>query len=335
MPPDESKRHLLANGLMMLRTFALLFLLFTGLAQAAAPTVLQRPISLVTDDGTLQGSLLLPRSDTPPPVVLIIAGSGPTDRDGNNPAGGRIDNLKRLALLLANNRIASVRYDKRGVAASLAATPDERNLTLDAYVADAVAWGKLLKHDTRLGPLIVLGHSEGALVAALAAPQLDPAGVISLSGSARPVDQVIRQQLADHLPPALLLRSNEILDHLKAGQVDADVPRPLEGIFRPSVQPYLISLFRADPSAAFARLKMPALIIQGTHDIQVGVADAQLLKKAKPDAQLTVIEGMNHVMRIIPKDVKEQLESYNDPQLPLAAELGQRIVRFIDGLGPR
>ncbi|NWE84171.1 alpha/beta fold hydrolase, partial [Pseudomonas edaphica] len=235
----------------------------------------------------------------------------------------------------ARNNIASVRYDKRGVAASLAATPDERNLTLDAYVADAVAWGKLLKADSRMGQLIVLGHSEGALVATLAAPQLDPAGVISLSGSARPVDQVIRQQLADHLPPALLLRSNEILDHLKAGQVDADVPRPLEGIFRPSVQPYLISLFRADPSAAFAKLNMPALIIQGTNDIQVGVADAQQLQAAKPDAQLSVIQGMNHVMRIVPKDVKEQLESYNDPKLPLAAELGQRIVRFIDGLQPR
>ncbi|MGH8406512.1 MAG: alpha/beta hydrolase, partial [Pseudomonas sp.] len=230
------------------------------------------------------------------------------------------------------HNIASVRYDKRGVAASLAATPDERNLTLDAYVSDAVAWGKLLKADPRMGPLIVLGHSEGALVAALAAPQLNPAGVISLSGSARPVDQVIRQQLADHMPPALLLRSNQILDHLKAGQVDADVPTPLEGIFRPSVQPYLISLFRADPSAAFAKLTMPALIVQGTNDLQVGVADAQQLQKAKPDAELTVIEGMNHVMRIVPNNVKQQLESYNDPQLPLAAELGTRLVRFIDGL---
>jgi len=269
------------------------------------------------------------------PVVLIIAGSGPTDRNGNSADGARNDSLKRLAWVLARHNIASVRYDKRGVAASLAATPDERNLTLDAYVSDAVAWGKLLKADSRMGPLIVLGHSEGALVAALAAPQLNPAGVISLSGSARPVDQVIRQQLADHLPPALLLRSNEILDHLKAGQVDADVPGPLEGIFRPSVQPYLISLFRADPSAAFAKLNMPALIIQGTNDIQVGVADARQLKNAKPDANLTVIEGMNHVMRIVPKDVKEQLASYNDPKLPLAAELGERIVRFIDGLQPR
>jgi len=98
------------------------------------------------------------------------------------------------------------------------------------------------------------------------------------------------------------------------------------------VQPYLISLFRADPSAAFAKLKMPALIVQGTNDLQVGVADAQRLQKAKPDAELTVIEGMNHVMRIVPNDVKQQLESYNDPQLPLAAGLGTRLVRFIDGL---
>ena len=319
---------------MMLRVLLLTLTLFTAAAHAA-PVVLQRPISLDTGSGELFGSLLLPQSDKPVPVVLIIAGSGPTDRNGNSADGARNDSLKRLAWVLARHNIASVRYDKRGVAASLAATPDERNLTLDAYVSDAVAWGKLLKADKRLGPLIVLGHSEGALVAALAAPQLEPAGVISLSGSARPVDQVIRQQLADHLPPALLLRSNQILDHLKAGQVDADVPGPLEGIFRPSVQPYLISLFRADPCAAFAKLDMPALIIQGTNDIQVGVGDARQLKQAKPDAQLVLVEGMNHVMRIVPKDVKQQLASYNDPQLPLAAELGSRVVRFIDGLQPR
>ncbi|MNY60085.1 Alpha/beta hydrolase family protein [compost metagenome] len=105
-------------------------------------------------------------------------------------------------------------------------------------------------------------------------------------------------------------------------------------IFRPSVQPYLITLFRQDPAAAFARLKMPALIIQGSHDIQVSVSDAQMLKAAKPDAQLAVIEGMNHVMRIVPIDVKRQVASYKDPQLPLAAELGSRILSFIDGLRP-
>ncbi|KAA8705791.1 MULTISPECIES: alpha/beta hydrolase [Pseudomonas] len=320
---------------MMLRVLLFTLTLICTAAHAAAPVVLQRPISLDTGSGELFGSLLLPQSAKPVPVVLIIAGSGPTDRNGNSAEGARNDSLKRLAWVLARHNIASVRYDKRGVAASLKATPDERNLTLDAYVADAVAWGKSLKADPRFGPLIVLGHSEGALVAALAAPELDPAGVISLSGSARPVDQVIRQQLADHLPPALLLRSNQILDRLKAGQVDADVPDPLQGIFRPSVQPYLISLFRADPAAAFARLNMPALIVQGTTDLQVGVADAEKLKQAKPDAELAVIPGMNHVMRIVPNDVKQQLSSYNNPQLPLADALGRRLVSFIDGLRPR
>lgn len=317
---------------MMLRVLALSLTLISGFAQA---TVLQRPISLDTGTGELFGSLLLPKSDDPVPVVLIISGSGPTDRDGNNTDGGRNDSLKRLAWVLAKHNIASVRYDKRGVAASLAATPDERNLTVDAYVADAEAWGHKLKADTRFGKLIVLGHSEGALIASLAAPGIDADAVISVSGSARPVDQVIRQQLGNRLPPPLMLRSNELLDSLKAGKPDDNVPPPLQAIFRPSVQPYLISLFRQDPAAAFARLTMPALIIQGSNDIQVGVNDARLLKAAKPDAELALIEGMNHVMRIVPNDVKRQLASYKDPQLPLAAELGTRILGFIDGLRTR
>lgn len=316
----------------MLKLLVVCLTLFSGLAQAV---VLQRPISLDTGNGELFGSLLLPKSDTPVPVVLIISGSGPTDRDGNNPEGGRNDSLKRLAWVLARHNIASVRYDKRGVAASLAATPDERNLSVEAYVADAVAWSRKLASDPRMGPLILLGHSEGALIASLAAPQAHAAAVISLSGSARPIDQVLRQQLSQRLPPPLMLRSNELLDSLKAGRLDGNVPAQLQFIFRPSVQPYLISLFRQDPAGAFAALKVPALIIQGSHDIQVGVEDARQLKAARPDAELALIEGMNHVMRIVPNDVKRQLDSYKDPNLPLAAELGTRIVGFIDSIAPR
>lgn len=320
----------------MLKLLALSLTLLTGLfCSLAQATVLQRPISLDTGNGELFGSLLLPKSDTPVPIVLIISGSGPTDRDGNNPDGGRNDSLKRLAWVLAKHNIASVRYDKRGVAASLAATPDERNLSVEAYVADAVAWSHKLAADPRLGPLILLGHSEGALIASLAAPQANAAAVISLSGSARPIDQVLRQQLSNRLPPQLMLRSNELLDSLKAGRLDDNVPAQLQVIFRPSVQPYLISLFRQNPAQAFAALKMPALILQGSHDIQVSVDDARQLKAAKPDAELALIEGMNHVMRIVPNDLKRQLASYKNPDLPLAAELGTRILRFIDSLAAR
>lgn len=318
----------------MLRLTALLVLLCSTLANAAAPTVLQRPIELDTGHGVLYGSLLLPQQDTPPPVVLIIAGSGPTDRDGNNPAGGRIDNLKRLALLLAGEHIASVRFDKRGVAASQPATPDERNLSVEAYVADTVAWAHELKADPRFGPLILLGHSEGALIATLAAEQAGASAVISLSGSGRPVAEVIREQLAQRLAPAQLAQGTALLDSLQAGQTSLNVPVPLRQVFRPTVQPYLISLLRQDPAAAFAQLKVPALIIQGRNDVQVDVADAELLKAAKPDAQLVLIDGMNHTLRISPRDISGQRETYQNPELPLARELGQRIVAFIRQLPP-
>ncbi|MDI3374616.1 MULTISPECIES: alpha/beta hydrolase [Pseudomonas] len=318
----------------MPRFIALFCLLLTSLCHAATPTVLHRPIDLDTGQGVLHGSLLLPQQDTPPPVVLIIAGSGPTDRDGNNPAGGRVDNLKRLALLLANANIASVRYDKRGVAASQSATPDERDLSVERYVADVVAWGHKLKADPRFGPLILIGHSEGALIASLAAEQAGASAVISLAGSGRPMAEVVREQLAERLPPAQLARGSALLDRLEAGQTSLDVPAPLRQVFRPSVQPYLITLFRQDPAAAFARLSMPALIVQGRNDVQVDVADAQKLKDAKPDAHLVLIEGMNHMLRISPKDMSEQRESYQNPQLPLARELGEQIVAFIRQLPP-
>lgn len=301
-------------------------------AQAAAPSVLQRPISVQTGNGTLYGTLLLPRASTPVPVVLLIAGSGPTDRDGNNPEGGRNDSLKQLAITLARHNIASVRYDKRGVAASKAATPDERNLSVEGYVADVVAWSRLLKNDSRLGPLILLGHSEGALMASLAAGPTGASAVIVVGGTGRPVDQVLREQLNDRLPPELAQRSQQILDSLKAGRIDPRVPSELMVVFRPSVQPYLISLLRQDPAAAFAKIEVPALIVQGRNDIQVSVEDAKRLHQANPDAQLVVIDGMNHVLRIVPDDLQQQLQSYRNPNLPLASELTGQILQFIENL---
>jgi hypothetical protein len=171
------------------------------------------------------------------------------------------------------------------------------------------------------------------LIASLAAPIANADALISIAGSSRPIDQVLREQLHYRLPPKLLAQSNRVLDSLLAGQTTEDVPDELLVLFRPSVQPYLISLFRHNPSEAFAGLKIPALIAQGSHDIQVGVADAHALKAAKPNAQLVIVESMNHALRIVPLDVKAQRASYNNARQPLARLLTEHIVDFITGIG--
>ncbi|MCO6057462.1 lysophospholipase [Pseudomonas sp. MOB-449] len=316
----------------MLRFVLLLLPLLASLAQAAPQSVLQHPIELDTGSGILRGTLLRPKTDEPVPIALIIAGSGPTNRDGNNPLGGRNDSLKKLAQLLARNGVASVRYDKRGIAGSQDAGADERQLSIELYARDAAAWAQLLKQDRRFSRLILIGHSEGALIASLAAQVANADALVSIAGSARPIDQLLHDQLQSRLPPPLLAQSEALLTSLRAGQQVAEVPQSLEVLFRPSVQPYLISLFRQNPSEAFGRLRIPALILQGSHDIQVSVNDARQLKAVRPDAELSIIEGMNHMLRIVPMDMEQQLASYRDPRLPLARELGERLLAFIQSL---
>lgn len=279
-------------------------------------------------DGRLHGSLLLPKSDAPLPVALLIAGSGPTDRDGNNPLGHN-DSLKRLAQALAKRGIASLRYDKRGVGQSQAVAPDESQLKVGDYVDDAVAWSRLLQADPRFSALVLIGHSEGGLIASLAEPTVKPAALICLAGSGRPIDTLLREQLQGRLPPPLLAHAHYLIDELNAGRRHQQVPAPLEVLFRSSVQPYLISLFQNDPATAFGNTTAPALIVQGTHDIQVSSRDAQALKLARPEAELALIKGMGHVLRITPQDRAGQMASYNSPELPIAHELTEQISRFL------
>jgi len=305
----------------------LLCLALPALATAADP-VLYRPLQLDTGSGVLKGSLILPRSDRPQPVVLFVSGSGPIDRNGNAP-GARNAALQRLAEALGRQRIASVRFDKRGVAESRSAEPDESRLSVERYVDDLVGWIRLLRADPRFSAVILLGHSEGALIASLAADRVPVAGVVTLAGSGRPIDVVLREQLAGKLSPAGLASAQWIIDQLLRGTPVPEVPKELLVLFRPSVQPYLISLFRQDPARAFAGIHAPALIVQGTHDIQVEVDDARALQRAKPEAELAIIAGMNHMLRSTPADFQAQLPSYDNPNLPLARALVERVTAFV------
>lgn len=303
--------------------------------RAQAPGA-EHAITVETATGTLAGTLLLPGAPTRPPVVLIIAGSGPTDRDGNSTMlPGKNNSLKMLAESLAAAGIASVRYDKRGLGGSRAAgAGGEASLRFDGLVDDAAAWITLLRNDPRFPVVAVAGHSEGSLIGLLATRLARADGFISIAGAGKPAAVAIRDQMRPQLAalPALATASESILTALEAGQLAPDVPQLLSSLFRPSVQPYLISWFKYSPPDELGRLVVPALIVQGTTDVQIPAEDAKLLAAAKPDAALAMVDGMNHVLKMVGGDIQAQLPSYSDPNLPLAPAVPAAIAPFVKGL---
>ncbi len=192
-----------------------------------------------------------------------------------------------------------------------------------------VSWISLLKSDKRFSSVFVLGHSEGSLIGMIAAGQSHAAGFISVSGAGKSADKILQEQLKTKLPPQLLYESNKILDSLKAGKIVSDVNPGLVALYRPGVQPYMISWLKYDPAKEISKLKIPVLIIQGSTDLQVTVEDAELLWAAKPDSKLIIMDNMNHVLKESESDVQKNLATYSNPNLPLKSGLTDEIVNFI------
>ena len=284
-------------------------------------------VSLKTETGEIEGTLTMPNTNLPVPVALIIAGSGPTDRNGNNPMMTN-NSLKMLSDELVKKGIATLRYDKRGIGASQKSLYKEDDLRFEMYVKDAVDWIKLLKLNENFSQIVVIGHSDGSLMGMMASQNENVNKFISLAGAGQTADKTIREQLKGQ-PPFVLEQSLPILDELAKGDTVENVPQMLFSLFRPSVQPYMISWFKYDPQFEISKLKKPALIVQGTTDIQVGVEDARRLHAAKPDAKLVVIEGMNHIFKNVEADKMKNIQTYNEPDLPVNSELIETIHRFI------
>ncbi|RPI00980.1 MAG: alpha/beta hydrolase [Ignavibacteriae bacterium] len=282
-------------------------------------------IILLTKTGQIFGTVTTPKEFTKIPVALIIAGSGPTDRDCNGPLI-KCDAYKKLAYGLAANNIASLRYDKRGIAESKAAMKNESDIRFDDYVNDAKEWIQMLKHDSRFSKVIVIGHSEGSLIGMIAAPAADK--FISIAGAGQSADKIIKEQLRAQ-PKEVQDLSYPIIDSLAKGKIADHVNPMLQSLFRLSVQPYLISWFKYDPQIEIQKLTIPILILQGTNDIQVTVEDAKRLSTANPKSQLILIDKMNHIFRTVEGDKQENAATYQNPALPLAGELVKDITDFI------
>lgn len=305
------------------------------LAAALLLSPVSTPVELPSSPAPLHGTLLSPEGQTRAAAV-IIPGSGPTDRNGNSPQFGiQAATYRLLAEGLAERGVATVRIDKRGIGASAAAGASEADLRFSTYAEDARAWAAETATKTGRPCAWLIGHSEGALVA-LAAVAAKPdgegddkvCGLVLLSGAGRPAGVVLREQLAA-LPEPLKTEAYAAVEELEAGRTVADPPASLAALFRPSVQPYLISWLALDPAKLAAAYDGPLFIGQGTTDIQVTLADAEALKTAQPRAQLAIWDGVNHVLKVAPAERAANIATYMDPALPLAPGVVEAVADFV------
>jgi uncharacterized protein len=281
----------------------------------------------------LAGTLTLPKSAARGPAVLIIAGSGPTDRDGNGPLIST-DTYRLLAAGLAAHGMRSLRYDKRGIGGSAALAAREEDMRFSDRVGDAVTAARDLSHRDDVSSLVIAGHSEGALIAMRAAREIAVAGLVLLAAPGRPLADILRTQFRDApMPETLRAEALRITDALAAGEHVTDIPAELAPVFRPSVQPYLRSVLAIDPRTELAQLSLPVLLLYGARDLQIPLGDRDRLARARPDAHVVTVATANHVLKSAPADRDGNIRTYTDRSRPLDPGVLPPIVLFVGEVG--
>lgn len=286
--------------------------------------------------GSIGATLALPDegADT---AVLIVAGSGPTDRNGNSLPVATSYCYKLLSDGLVEQGYAVMRYDKRGIGASVVDVQMIPDVVFRDFVDDAVECVRYL-YDEGFERVVIAGHSEGALIA-LDVAQRDECrvdGLVLLCGAGYPIDVILQRQLAAQLIPShigLMVSANNIIRRLKHGERVAleDVPTELVSLFHPSVQPFIISQMLYDPALLAVQCEVPYFVVSGGHDIQVTVDNGEELARGEMCAGHVVFEKMTHVLKDCDTtDRMEQITTiYNNSWSPLSAGLVMSVADFI------
>ena len=271
----------------------------------------------------IDGTLLIPESTEDPPLVILIAGSGPTDRNGNQ-SFMKNNMLKKLAEELTKNGVSTFRYDKR-VVKQLKTRSFDKNIRFDDFVNDAKSVVSYFKPS--YSSIIIAGHSQGSLVGLLAC-ETEVDGFISLAGAGNPIDKIILEQISK-TAPFFVEDTKRVFEILKSGETTTDFPPALASIFNLETQPFMSNWMQYNPQEHIEKLEIPTLIINGTKDLQMTTSEAQLLKERKPDAELVIIENMNHLLFEINGDDLENSKSYNEMHHPIITEAITVILNFM------
>ena len=277
------------------------------------------------DNHNIHGTLIN-LNNTNSTLAIIISGSGPTDRDGNN-TSMKSDYLKMLAEGLQENGISTYRYDKRGVGKSVGDLKSGHEIKFSDYINDVVSIIKHFKKSKKFKELVVIGHSEGALIGMIASQSIADK-FISVAGAGEDYLTLIERQLSIQ-PPFVRSMSEPIIEKLKNKKLVDSVPPLLNSLFRADVQSYLIDASSYDPVEEISKLNMPILIVQGSTDIQIEVNDALILHKAAKNSRLEIIDGMNHVFRQASDNRLLNLQTYGNPDLPIDNSMVRLVSEFI------
>ena len=277
------------------------------------------------DNHSIHGTLLK-SAESNSVLSIIISGSGPTDRDGNN-TSLKSNYLKMLADGLYENGISSYRYDKRGVGSSVGDIKTGNEVRFSDYIRDVTSIINHFKDTNKFKKIVVIGHSEGALIGMIASKSIADQ-FISIAGAAEDYLTLIQRQLSIQ-PPYVKSMSDPIIEKLKNKELVDSVPPLLNNLFNNSLQKYLIEASSYDPQEEISKLEIPVLIVQGTNDIQIEIKDAQLLHNAATISSLEIIQGMNHIFRQSPENRLLNIQTYGNPELPIDFSLVNVILDFV------
>ena len=273
----------------------------------------------------VRGTLITPYSDSLVPLVIFVMDAGEVNRDGNDRLS-RNDTFKKLAITLAKRGISTFRYDKRLLAMDNLGI-QIGDLSSTDFVEDTQAIVAYFHKNKSYSKIILAGHGQGALVAMKAVNE-NVDGYISIAGNGQSIDKIIITQLEEQAP-GLDKSAARAFAELKVKGRASNYDPALSSIFAYDVQPFMRTWMQLDPSAVLNTLSIPILILQGDKDLQVSTEQALLLKEAQPNAEIHILENMNHILRKIKGGRIANHKSYNEHWIPLMPEAVEVLVSFV------